>query len=111
MRMEPSEEKARTLEQIKAELEHEIEKVVRRYEDRHEGAVELDLTFADAEGSGPSPQDLAADVRQIVEDFHRRPLVGESGVRVHKVAAFDSDADGSIAVRVSYDYAGYEDEE
>ena len=105
--MEPSAENARSIESQKLELERRIETLLRDYERDHEGPLELDLTMNEREGSAGAPADLRVQVRQLVEDFQRQPVISQNGVRVHKVTAIDSDGDGSIALRVSYDHPDY----
>lgn len=105
--MEPSAENARSIEERKAELERQIETLVREYESAHAGPVELDLSMNEGEGSGRAPEDLQSQVRGLVETFQQQPVISENGVRVHKVTAIDSDGDGQIALKVSYDHPGY----
>ncbi|GEM_PF-4656579 len=107
MEAEDKDRDARALEQYKEELENQLQNIVREFQGRHPGPVEMDLSFVEGEGSGPAPDELKPRVRTIVEAFHRKPLVSRSGVRVHKVTAIDSDEDGQVAVRVLYDYPGY----
>lgn len=96
------------LAHLREELETQIENVVREYERRHGGPVELDMSLVEGEGGAETDDVLRRRVETIVEAFHRKPLVAETGVRVHKVTAIDSDEDGRVAVRVSYDYAAEE---
>ncbi len=96
------------LRHLQEQLEKQIETVVREYETHHSGPVELDVNFVEGEGSVPSDDDLRKRVETIVEAFHRKPLVTQSGVKVHKITAIDSDEDGTIAVNVMYDYDGYD---
>ncbi len=112
--MEPSTENldasaqaARSIESHKQDLERQIEMLVRDYERNHEGPVELDLTMNEGEGSAAAPEDLRDRVRHLVEEFQHNPVISQHGVRVHKVTAIDSDGDGSIALKVSYDHPGY----
>jgi len=111
MEPEDKDRDARALEQYKEEFEGQLENVVRDFESSHQGPLEMDLSFIEGEGSGPAPDDLKPRIANIVEAFHRKPLVNRSGVRVHKVTAIDSDEDGQFAVRVWYDYPEYTDEE
>ena len=99
------------LEHHKRDLERNIEVLIQEYEADHSGPVELDLSFVEGEGSGPAPEELKPRVQSIVEAFHRKSLIDKGGIRVHKVTAIDSDGDGSVAVRVQYDYPDYQDEE
>ncbi len=43
-------------------------------------------------------------VRTCVEAFHTADIVRQTGVRVYKVTAIDSDSDGRVAVNVKYEY-------
>lgn len=111
MEPEDKDRDARALEQYKADFEKQLETVVREFESQRQGPLELDLSFVEGEGSGPAPEELKPRVKNIVEAFHRKPLVDRSGVRVHKVTAIDSDEDGQFAVRVMYDYPEYQEEQ
>lgn len=111
MEVEDKDRDARALEQYKAEFEEQLQSIVREFEGQHPGPMEMDLSFIEGEGSGPAPEELKPRVRNVVEAFHRKPLVNRSGVRVHKITAIDSDEDGEFAVRVTYDYPEYADEE
>lgn len=102
---------AHALEHYKRDFEKNVETIVQEYEINHSGPFEMDLSFIEGEGSGPAPDELKPRVKNIVEAFHRKPLVQQSGVRVHKITAIDSDEDGRIAVVVHYDYPDYQDEE
>lgn len=99
---------AYALQHLQQQLEQQIETAVREYESEHSGPVELDVSFVEGEGEAPSDDTLRQRVETIVEAFHRKPLVSQTGVKVHKITAIDSDADGQIAVRVTYDYGGYD---
>ena len=105
--MEPSAENARMIESQKEDLERQIETVVREYGRENGGTVGLDLTMNDGEGAGGAPEDLDYRIRRLVEEFQSSPVISQNGVRVHKVTAIDSDGDGSIALKVSYDHPGY----
>lgn len=96
------------LQHLQEQLEQQIETAVREFETHHSGPVELDVSFVEGEGSVPSDDDLRKRVQTIVEAFHRKPLVLQSGIKVHKITAIDSDEDGTIAVNVMYDYGGYD---
>ena len=111
MEPEDKDRDARALEQYKEEFESQLQTIVREFEVEHSGPLEMDLSFIEGEGSGPAPEELKPRVRNVVEAFHRKPLVSRSGVRVHKVTAIDSDEDGQFAVRVMYDYPEYQDDE
>ena len=111
MEPEDKDRDARALEQYKADFEKQLETIVREFESQHQGPLELDLSFVEGEGSGPAPDELKPRVKNIVDGFHRKPLVDRSGVRVHKVTAIDSDEDGQFAVRVLYDYPEYQEDE
>lgn len=105
--METSPERARTLSQEKEDLERQIESLAREYEREHPGPLELDLTIGKENGGAGEEDSLRTRVSALIESFHRRPVVADSGVRVQKITAIDSDGDGSVAVRVTYDYPGY----
>lgn len=92
------------LTHLRERLEKQIEEAVRDFESKEGGPVELDMSLIEGEGGAESDDSLRKSVEAIVDAFHRNPVVSETGVRVHKVTAIDSDADGQIAVRVSYDY-------
>lgn len=105
--METSPERAQTLTQEKEDFERQIETLAREYEGEHPGPVELDLTIGQGNGDAAEDNPLQRRVVALVESFHRRPVVADSGVRVHKITAIDSDGDGSVAVNVTYDHPGY----
>ena len=85
-------------------LEERLQHAVDAYEHWTGGPLEMDQSFIQGEGSVIGDDVLRDKVRSIVDAFHKEPIVQETGVRVHKVTAFDSDADGVAAVRVAYDY-------
>lgn len=99
---------AYALRHLQEQLEKQIETAVQEFETNHSGPVELDVSFVEGEGSVPSDDNLRKRVETIVEAFHRKPVVTQAGVRVHKITAIDSDEDGQIAVNVMYDYGGYD---
>lgn len=99
---------ARAVQQYQSDLEAHIEEVVREYEMNHDGPVELDLSFVEGEGAAEGDEALRSRVRSMVDAFHRKPAIEESGIVVHKVTAIDSNEDGRIVVRVHYDYADEE---
>lgn len=110
MPTEKDEIRARELQDLKQNLERDIENAVATYEGPGTEPVELNLTFDGAPtGSNRSDDEgePAATVRGLVDGFHRREAVRESGVRVLKVTAVDSDHDGTVAVHVQFDHAGY----
>jgi len=92
------------LAELRERLEKQIKDAVRNYEATQSGPVELDMSLVEGEGGAESDDTLRKSVEAIVDSFHRNPVVSETGVRVHKVTAIDSDADGQVAVRVAYDY-------
>lgn len=96
------------LQHLQEQLKKQIETAVREFETAHKGPVELDVSFVEGEGSVPSDDGLRKRVEAIVDAFHRKPVVTQSGVKVHKITAIDSDEDGTIAVNVMYDYGGYD---
>lgn len=96
---------ARALQQYQQELESNIERIIRDYELDHKGPVEIDLSFFEGEGGAEIDEQLRARIQNMVEAFHRKPSVQQSGLAVHKVTAMDSDEDGRIVVRIHYDYA------
>lgn len=96
---------ARALQQYQQELESNIERIVREHEVGHKGPIEIDLSFFEGEGGAQIDEKLRSRIQSMVEAFHRKPSVQQSGISVHKVTAMDSDEDGQIVVRVQYDYA------
>ena len=104
---------AHALERAKEALERQIERAVADYEHAHEDEpLEVSLNFDEEdlpEGEdNEADEELMSQIVELVEDFHRSPAVSGKGVRVLRLTAIDSDADGEVAVRVHYDYAGYE---
>lgn len=99
---------AYALRHLQDQLEQQVQTAVREFESQHSGPVELDVSFVEGEGSVPSDDGLRKRVETIVDAFHRKPLVSRTGIKVHKITAIDSDADGTIAVNIMYDYGGYD---
>lgn len=93
------------IQRYREELEDNIRQALREYEMEHEGPVEIDLSFFEGEGGAEVDEKLKMRIQNMVDAFQRKPAVQRSQVRVHKVTAMDSDADGQVAVRVHYDYA------
>lgn len=96
---------AERIEEAKEHLESGIEEVLRRNEESD--SVRFDITF-DEEGrleftreTGEIPVE---PVRELVDEFHGRDEIIQSGVQVRQVTAIDSDADGEVAVNVRYVY-------
>lgn len=104
---------AHALERAKRDLEAQIERAVADYEHAQgDEPLEVSLNFEEedlpeGEDNEASP-DLMNQIAGLVDDFHNAPAVSGKGVRVQRLTAIDSDADGEVAVRVHYDYAGYE---
>ena len=104
---------AHALERAKRDLEEQIERVVTDFEHtRGDEPLEVSLNFEEEdlpEGEdNEANQALMDRIATLVDDFHNDPAVTGKGVRVIRLTAIDSDADGQVAVRVDYDYAGYE---
>lgn len=94
------------LENAKQEFEADLEQAIRAYEEEHEGAMELDVTFDDdAQESNQGDEELIQTVRRHVDAFHHRRAVQESGMYIYRVTAIDSDADGQAALNVKYEYS------
>ena len=111
---DPSDDKdapAQALERSKRSLEEQIERAVAAHE-RGDEPLEVSLNFEEEdlpEGEdNEAPQELMNRIAELVDNFHNAPAVSGKGVRVQRLTAIDSDADGEVAVRVHYDYAGYE---
>lgn len=96
---------ARALQQYQKDLESNIERIVRAYEIDHKGPLELDISFFEGEGGAEIDEALRSRIESMVDAFHRKPAVRQSGVAVHKVTAMDSDEDGRIVIQIQYDYA------
>ncbi len=92
------------LKQAQEHFETRLQQAVDAYEHWTGGPLEIDLSLVEGEDLPIGDEVLRDKVRSLVDAFHREPIVRETGVRVHKVTAFDSDADGTAAVRVVYDY-------
>ena len=105
--MEPTEKEvsAIQLEKAKETLEANIAQAVQSHEALIDGPVEIDW-HTEGETLGENAEGLDATVRSLVESFEKLPVVVNSGIKVQKVTAIDSDSDGEVAVRVSYDYPG-----
>ena len=103
---------ALALQRAKNDLEDQIERAVAAHEPPTDEPVEVSLNFeeedlpeGDDNEAGP---ELMNQITNLVENFHSSPAVTGKGVRVRRLTAIDSDADGEVAVRVDYDHAGYE---
>ena len=92
------------LERLQRELTARIEAAAREHEAQADGPLDLDMNFGSETGASIGDAALRRSVEQLVRDFHEHPAVVQAGVRVHKVTALDSDADGEVAVKVQYDY-------
>ena len=103
--MEPTEKEvsAFELEKAKETLEANIAQAVQSHEAHIEGPVEIDWR-TEGETLGENAEGLDATVCALVNSFQKLPVVQNSGIKVQKVTAIDSDHDGQVAVRVSYDY-------
>lgn len=107
--MAEKEDIALKLDDARHELHDQIEKAVRRYENRGE-PIEIDLNIAETPDSGAERAkeehpELYTDITRLIDDFMQRPEVRESGMTIFKVQAVDSDGDGSVAVNVQFEYA------
>lgn len=105
--MEASEQQARAIQDHKNSFERQIETMLREFEASHEGPLAVEMTFAEDQPGGTAPEGIKSRIETAVETFHRLPAIDRSGIRVQKLTAMDSDADGTIAVEVEYDYPGY----
>ena len=93
------------LEQAKQDLESQLEQAIRAFEQRTEGPVAVNMDLDDDAGENEQVDaELRAHVRNLVDAFHSRDVVQQTGVRAHHITAFDSDADGTVAVNVKYEY-------
>lgn len=104
---------AHAIERTKRDLEEQIERAVSNYEQaRGNEPLEVSLNFEEEdlpEGEdNEADADLMEKITQLVDNFHNSPSISGKGVRVRRLTAIDSDADGEVAVRVDYDYAGYD---
>lgn len=104
---------AHSLERAKHDLEAQIERAVADYEHAHgDEPLEVSLNFEEEDLPEGADNEAGADLMEkiagLVDDFHNSPSVSGQGVRVVRLTAIDSDADGEVAVRVHYDYAGYQ---
>lgn len=105
--MEPSESPAPAIEEHKKDLERQIDSALRAYEREHAGPLATEISFADDAPGGTAPEELKSRIWTSVDAFHRHAAVASAGIRVKKVTAMDSDADGTIAIKIEYDYPGY----
>lgn len=95
------------IEKAKEALETEIAEAVAAYErdDDEKEALEVSINFDEDRSADPEPDAaLREKIRAAVTSFHERPIITTSNVRVQRLTAIDSDADGEVAVSVDYDY-------
>lgn len=93
------------LEQAKQDLESQLEQAIRAFEQRTEGPVAVNMDLDDDAGENEQiDAELRSHIRNLVDAFHARDVVQQTGVRAHHITAFDSDADGTVAVNVKYEY-------
>lgn len=92
------------IEEAKGALEAEVAEAIAKHE-RGGEALEISMYF-DEDRSAESESDAALkeEIRAAVNAFHERPVVTTSNVRVQRLTAIDSDADGEVAVSVDYAY-------
>ena len=103
---EHKEDRARKLEGEKEKLEEEIEQLV----EGRQRSKPLELNIGmdknpEVSGQEKGEDELLNRIRELVNAFHKRPIVQSAGVQVQKITAFDSDADGRVALDVEYHYA------
>lgn len=103
---------AHALQRAKSDLEDQIERAVATHEPPTGDSIEVSLNFEEedlpeGEDNEAGPE-LMERITGLVDDFHSSPAVTGKGVRIRRLTAIDSDADGEVAVRVHYDHAGYE---
>lgn len=103
---------AHAIEQAKRDLETQIERAVANHEQQDgDESLEVSLNFEGtdlSEGGDEAGEALRREIRSLVEQFHQASAIEGSGIHVQRLTAIDSDADGEVAVRVDYDYAGYQ---
>ena len=93
------------LEQAKQDFEKKLRDALRAYEHRTEGDIEVDLDLDDpTDGPKSGDVELRNAVRNLADAFHAQGVVYETGVTATHMTAIDSDADGTIAVNVKYEY-------
>ena len=98
------------LQEAREDLERQLQTAIRRYDEKTKDPMAFVLNLEG--GVGPSDDDvpeaereLRGTVRSLVDAFHRKPIVQETGVRVYQVEAMDSDKDGVFALDVKYEYS------
>jgi glycine/D-amino acid oxidase-like deaminating enzyme len=93
------------LERAKQDFEEKLHDTLRSYERRTDGGVEIDLDLDDpTDGPKGGDLELRTAVRNLAEAFHAQGVVYETGVTATHLTAIDSDADGTIAINVKYEY-------
>lgn len=105
---DPKIEQARALAAARESLERQIEQAVRTYQSDSHKPLDVEVHFTEEGEGGAGPelgdQHLRDTIRSYVSAFRSQRAVLDSGVRVLKVTAIDSDGDGKPAVDVVYDY-------
>ncbi len=107
--MQEKETPALQIESARKDLESQIRQVLRDYERNVQGPLEIDLTVenrASPDDAETSEQERALRNRiyDLVDAFHQRDIIRQTGVRIYKITAIDSDGDGVAALNVKYEY-------
>ena len=95
------------LEESKRDLEAKLEDAFRAYERRTDGDIEVALDTDDLRSddeAADGDDELRVHIRNLLDAFHAQEIIKQTGVHVSRVTAIDSDADGTIALDVKYEY-------
>lgn len=95
------------LEEAKRDLEAKLDDAFRAYERRADGDIEVALEVDElnsADGPTAGDDELRIHLRNLLDAFHAQEIIKQTGVHVSRVTAIDSDADGTIALDVKYEY-------
>ncbi len=103
--MPDKEATALRLEEARRQLEDQLRQAFRSHDGPGKGSVQFDINLEEAETSDDGNGSLGRLVRSLVDAFHQSDIARQTGVRVYKVTAIDSNADGESAVNVKYEYA------
>jgi hypothetical protein len=104
--MADKEERAIKLGAARESLESRLREVFQSY---GSGTFQFELNVDERrsrmlEGDDSLDETLRNQIMSQIESFEQNPDVSESGMRVYKVTAIDSDGDGQVAMKVQYEY-------
>lgn len=98
---------AEKLESARQAFEDRLRQALEAHEKETGESVALELHLEQDprfQGADAGRADLLNRISDLVDAFHEQAVVQESGVRVQRVTALDSNEDGRVALDVKYFY-------